>query len=151
MRLIAGLIALIATQATAQEVYPCDERAWADAIVEPWEDHTQTYANGDVRVAVLDTIEPALGSYYFLILSPPFDDMGGRHCQMIGFYGGVGFTNIRFETLFAEYKPTRGLEMQMLVRIADPESDFTNVANLWVTLNQSNGEVTTFMELGSEE
>lgn len=150
MKWIAAVLAVCAAPLAAQEVSPCDDRAWPDAIVEPWESHTRTFANGDVRVAVLDTIEPALGAYFFLVLSPPYDDMGGRVCQMVGFHGGAGFTNIRFETLEAEYVPSRGLEMQMLVRIADLESDFTNVAKLWVTLNQASGEITTFMELGRE-
>lgn len=149
MRWLAVIFAVFAAPLAAQEVYPCDDRAWADAIVEPWETHTRTFANGDVRVAVLDAIEPALGSYYFLVLSPPYDDTG-RQCQMVGFHGGVGFTNIRFDTLTVEYVPSRGLEMQLLVRIAEPAYDFTNAANLWVTLNQSSGEITTFMELGNE-
>lgn len=147
---LSAFLAVLATPITAQEVLPCDWQARADAIVEPWEDHTRTFANGDVRVAVLDVIEPALGSYYLLILSPPYDEVGGRQCRVIGFHSGMGFTALDIGSMIAEYVPGRGLEMQLLGRIADPEYDFTNAVNIWVTLNQSTGEITTFMELGSE-
>ncbi len=144
------LLSLLAAPVTAQQVLPCDWQARADAIVEPWDKHTRTFANGDVRVALLDVIEPTLGSYYLLVLSPPYDEVGGRQCQVIGFDGGVGFTFLEFDTLIADYSAERGLELQMLGRIAAPEYDFTNGMNLWVTINQSSGEITTFMELGNE-
>lgn len=141
---------VFAGPAVAQQVLPCDWQARADAIVEPWDAHSRTFANGDVRLAVLDVIEPALGSFYLLVLSPPFDEIGSRQCRVVGFDDGVGFTAIDFDSLLATYDPARGLEFQMLARIADPEYDFTNTVNLWVTLNQTTGEITTFMELGAE-
>jgi hypothetical protein len=144
------LFSWLAMPAAAQQVLPCDWQARADTIVEPWEDHTRTFANGDVRVALLDVIEPALGSYYLLVLSPPFDEVGGRQCRVIGFDGGVGFTFLEFDTISADYSAERGVELQMLGRIAAPEYDFTNAVNLWVIINQSSGEISTFMELGSE-
>lgn len=144
------LLSLLASPLAAQEVLPCDNMAFADAIVEPWEDNTRTFANGAVRVALLDAIEPALGSFYFLVLSPPYDDMGQRRCQIIGFDGGVGFTTLDFSSLGAAYEPARGLELQLLGRIAVPEYDFTNPVNLWVIVNQATGEISTFMELGPE-
>ena len=150
MKTFATLLALGATPLAAQEVLPCDPLGSAQAIAEPWEDHTRTFANGDVRVAVLDTIEPALGSYYLLVLSPPYDELGGRQCRVIGFHGGMGFTTLDIGSMIADYDPARGLVIQLLGRIADPEYDFTNTVNIWVTLNQSTGEITTFSELGSE-
>lgn len=149
MKWLAAL-ALLAAPVAAQEVLPCDNLALADAIVEPWEDHTRTFANGAVRVALLDTIEPALGAFYLLVLSPPIDEVGARQCRVIGFDGGMGFTTLDFASIGADYKPTRGLEIQLLGRIAVPEYDFTNPVNLWVIVNQSSGEISTFMELGSE-
>lgn len=143
-------MSLLASPLAAQEVLPCDDKALADAIVEPWEEHTRTFANGAVRVALLDAIEPALGAFYLLVLSPPYDDMGQRQCQMIGFDGGVGFTMLDFSSLGAAYVPARGLEIQLLGRIAVPEYDFTNPVNLWVIVNQASGEISTFMELGAE-
>ena len=147
---LSALLAVLAAPATAQAVLPCDWQARADAIVEPWEEHTRTFANGDVRVAVLDVIEPALGSYYLLVLSPPYDEVGGRQCRVIGFHSGIGFTHLDIGSMIAEYVPGRGLEMQLLGRIADPAYDFTNSVNIWVRLNQSTGEIATFMELGAE-
>ena len=51
-------VALV-SPAQAQEAVWCDWPARADAIVEPWSQNTRTFANGDVRLALLDTIEPA--------------------------------------------------------------------------------------------
>ncbi len=150
MKHLTAALAFLATPAAAQIVLPCDDLALADAIVEPWEDHTRTFANGAVRVALIDTIEPALGAYYLMVLSPPYDELGARLCQMIGFDEGFGFTNLEFATLSAEYVPSRGLEFQIMGRIAAPEYDFTNAARLWLTLNQTTGEIATFMELGNE-
>jgi len=147
---LAALLAVLSAPAMAQDVNECDWRSQAQAIVEPWEDNTRTFANGDIRVAILDAIEPALGAYHLLVLSPPYDELGARQCKVISFDRGTGFTTLDIESMIAEYKPGRGLELQLLGRIADPEFDFTNVVNIWVTINQGTGEIATFMELGSE-
>ncbi|WP_341368285.1 hypothetical protein [Yoonia sp. BS5-3] len=66
--LLAYLTAM--TPAAAQEAIPCDWQASAQHLVEPWEENSRTFANGDVRVAALDTIEPAAGFAYLMVLSP---------------------------------------------------------------------------------
>ena len=60
-RLVFVLLLVLASaaHASAQSVEDCDWRASAQALIEPWEDNTRTFANGDVRLAVTDTIEPA--------------------------------------------------------------------------------------------
>ena len=146
----AAALALLASPLTAQEVSDCDWRASAQAIVEPGEDNSRTFANGDVRVALMDAIEPAMGAFHLLVLTPPFDEIGARQCKVISFDQGMGFTTLDISSLQADYVPGRGLELQMLGRIAAPEYDFTNVVNLWVIINQSTGDIATFMELGSE-
>ena len=54
-----SMTCMVASASSAQTAFPCDWQARADAIVEPWEENSKTFANGAVRVALLDTIEPA--------------------------------------------------------------------------------------------
>lgn len=135
-----------AKPALAQEVVECDWQARADAIYEPWEEFSRTFANGDVRLAMLDTIEPAAGSFHMLVLSPPYDELGGRQCRTIGFGGGAGFSGIGFEGLVAEYNPAIGLIFGVPVQYYDGElADFAS-GNLLFTLNQADGTIEAFLE-----
>ena len=136
----------LATPVVAQEVADCDWQARADAIYEPWEEFTRTYANGDVRLALLDTIEPAAGSFHLLVLSPPYDELGGRQCRTIGLGGGVGFSGIGFEELAADYDPEIGLMFGMQVQYYDDDlADFVS-GDLLFSLNQSTGVIEAFLE-----
>lgn len=65
-----------AAPVAAQTAIPCGWQARADAIVEPWAENTTTFANGALRVALLDTIEPAASAAYLLITHPPVDEVG---------------------------------------------------------------------------
>ncbi|MDG4951587.1 hypothetical protein NLM59_11715, partial [Weeksellaceae bacterium KMM 9724] len=73
--------------------------ASAGNIVEPWEDNTRTFSNGKTRLALLDTIEPAAGSFHVLVLSLPLNELGDRQCRTIGMGGGIGFSGADFSTL----------------------------------------------------
>ena len=95
------LLGALATPAAAQEAVPCDWAARADGIVEPWEDNTATFANGAVRLALIDTVEPAAGAFHLLILSPPLGELGERQCRTLGI-GGMGFAGLDFASLQAE-------------------------------------------------
>ena len=105
---LAALVGM-AGSASAQEAVFCDWQASAQAIVEPWSEHTRTFANGDVRLALLDTIEPAAGAFHILVLSPPYDELGSRQCRTIGMSSGMGFGGVDFATLDADYDPSVGL------------------------------------------
>jgi len=130
----------------AQDIADCDWQARADAIYEPWEEFSRTYANGDVRLALLDTIEPAAGSFHLLVLSPPYDELGGRQCKTIGLSGGLGFSGIGFEELQAEYDPEVGLIFGAQVQYFDGEmADFLS-GDLIFTLNQGTGQIEAFLE-----
>lgn len=136
----------LASPSMAQEIVDCDWQARADAIYEPWEEFSRTYANGDVRIALLDTIEPAAGSFHLLVLSPPFDELGGRQCQTIGLSGGAGFSGIGFEELAADYDPAIGLMFGVQVQYYDGElGDFIS-GDLLFSLNQSTGLIEAFLE-----
>ena len=65
--------ALLSGTAVAQEVWECDWRNTASSIFEPWEEFTRTFANGAVRIAVIDMVEPGGAPLHLLVLSPPYD------------------------------------------------------------------------------
>lgn len=151
-RFIATLISILAFAGTAsaQAAFPCDWQARADNIVEPWEENTRTFANGAVRVALLDAIEPAAAAYYLFILHPPLDEVGGRRCTLVGFTENLGYSGFYFDDLEAGYDPARGLTFSVPVAIYLPEESFTNSALLHINVNQATGDVTVNQELGNE-
>jgi len=139
--LINATCLALATAATAQQAIPCDWVARADTIVEPWEQNTRLFANGDVRLALLDTIEPAAGGLHILILSPPYSEMGDRQCMTLGMTEGVGFSDVDFNSLEAGYDPSVGLIFDMDVRFFNG-NDF-HPGRLRFTLNQATGGITS--------
>ncbi len=138
----AALVLALAGPAAAQNVVPCDWQASAQALAEPWEENSKTFANGKVRVAFLDTFEPAIGFAWFLVLSPPFEDTGDRQCRVVGASEDIGFAGLFFDTLTSSYHPLTGLTLQVDVRFYDAATDGLVRRPLVVTLNQSTGEMT---------
>lgn len=138
--LVAGLM-LAASQGLAQQVLPCEWQARADAIVEPWEENTRTFAKGDVRLALLDTIEPAAGAYHILVVSPPFGELGDRQCRTVSISEGVGFSGVDFSGLQATYDPSVGLVFSVTVRLFDPDSSDFLPAVLVFSVNQATGHI----------
>lgn len=127
-------------QAQAQEVVECDWKASAANIAEPWEAHTRTFSNGKTRLALIDTIEPAGGALWLLILSPPYDELGDRQCRMVG-YRGIGFLNLDFAAMQASYDPARGLTFRLPGALYGDGVNNTAIT-LSVTLNQATGAIT---------
>ncbi len=148
-RLTSFALALTLTTAaatSAQQAFECDWQARADTIVEPWEDNSRTFANGDVRLAVLDTIEPAAGAFHILVLSPPYDELGGRQCRTLSMDDGIGFSGVDFSSLQAGYDPAVGLVFEVNVRRFLPDSDSFGDALLTFTLNQATGTIGTDLQ-----
>lgn len=151
MRSVATLLAtFVSTASAAQIAVPCDWQARADAIVEPWEDNSATFSNGAVRVALLDTIEPAAAAFHLLVLHPPYDEVGGRTCTTVGLDEGLGYAGLVFEDLTSDYDPARGLVLTIPAIIYLPEQSFQNSALLTITVNQATGQVTVEQALGGE-
>ena len=151
MRLLSLLFLLVSvTTAHAQTSFPCDWQARADAIVEPWEENIRSFANGEVRIAYLDTIEPAAAAAYLLVLHPPYDEVGGRTCTIVGLDEGLGYAGFYFSDIEASYDPTSGLTVSVPAVIYLPEQSFQNSALVRVTINQATGEVSVSQKLGSE-
>ena len=144
MRALAVWLTICAAPLAAQEAVECDWPARADAIVEPWEDNTRTFANGAVRLALLDTIEPAAAAYHILILSPPYDELGGRQCKTLGLGPGMGFSGVDFAKLKAGYDPAVGLVFDVPAGEYDADRGVTRMRSLRFTLNQATGEIRAF-------
>ncbi len=139
--LSAAFATLIPIAATAQHVAPCGDDADVQTLVEPWEDHIRSYANGAVRVALIDSIEPFTGSLRILVLTPPYKDDGNRHCAIVGWNEAQGFVTLDFGGLTPTYDPVTGLALGIQARFYDEALDFTNIGILDVVINQGTGEV----------
>ncbi|MDJ0821491.1 MAG: hypothetical protein QNJ09_06725 [Paracoccaceae bacterium] len=139
---LVGMVLALAAPATAQEsanIRDCDWQASARNIVEPWADYSRTFSNGITRLALLDTGgEPAAGSYYLLMLSPPYGVLGDRQCRVIG-NDGIGFGFLDFPALDASYDPAIGLTFVLPAEVFDGVGFENRV--LTVTLNQATGAI----------
>ena len=140
-------VALSGVPAVAQTamVQPCDPDlpGHARTIAEPWEANTRTFANGAVRVAILDTIEPAAAAFHLLVLSPPHDELGERQCRIVSAGAGwTGFGALSFERLEAAYDPAQGLVLVLDMGLYNPATTLSDALALRVTINQATGVVT---------
>ena len=147
LRATLAALLLLAGPALAQDptasipATPCDDNTRADAIMEPWEANIATYANGQVRVAVLDFIEPAAAAVKLMILSPPRDEVGARQCRIVALADGHGFGNVDFAARSASYDPANGLVISLPVFQGPPDSGDEGWVQLYISINQSTGEV----------
>lgn len=139
-----------ASPALAQSVEECDWRASAQALVEPWDapQNTRTFANGNVRLAITDVIEPAAGAFHLIILSPPFDELGGRQCQIVSANGSIGFAGLTLDGMTSAYDPATGLTFTIDAGAYDPNTGGTLPRSLTVTLNQATGAITATLQGG---
>jgi hypothetical protein len=113
MKQLSLLLALAASPALAAEITPCDWRASSAALVEPWEDNSRSFANGAIRVALLDTVEPAAAAFHLLVLTPPYTALGERQCHVISAEKDTGYTTLDFASLSGEYDPATGLTLRL--------------------------------------
>ena len=144
MKTVLAVLCCLASPLAAQQAVPCDWAARADGLVEPWEGNSATFANGEVRLALLDTIEPAAGAFHILILSPPYDEVSGRQCATLGFGDGVGFAGLDFASLTASYDASVGLVFNIDAEVFTGE-EFER-ARLVFTLNQSTGAISARLQ-----
>ena len=139
---LAAVAILTSAPALAQQavVLPCDERIELDAVPEPWGDHTRSFANGDVRLAVIDTIEPAVAAIWLAVLSPPFDPLGARQCRMVG-VDGAGFFSVDLDALGSNYDPSQGLLFDIAVDVFVTATNSPVEMNLGLVVNQATGAI----------
>lgn len=140
---LAALVAFSPVPVLAQQVGDCDWRASAQAIAEPWHQTSRVFADGAIRIAIMDTIEPAAGAFHLLILSPPYDETGARQCAVLSLTAdGMGFAGLAIDGGKADYDPARGLVLTMPAKRYIPETDAYQSAMLTVTINQDTGAIT---------
>ena len=134
-------LALPATGQTVSDA--CDWRASPVNIAEPWEANSRTFADGAIRIALLDTEEPACCAFHLLILSPSGSDEGPgwRQCHIVTDTAeGLGFMSIDFSAIAASYDPARGLRLDVpFLRYTD--DGIGHPGSLSVRINQSTGSV----------
>ena len=95
-----------------------------------------------MRVAKLDTIEPAGAPVHLLILSPPMDESGMfRQCRVVSLAEGSGFWSMDFASRKAAYDPGRGLTLTIPVKVYDPSAGDGVPRVLTVTIDQSTGRI----------
>ena len=151
MKPALALALLLAAPAAAQELSDCgDWRTHARNLAEPWEENTRTFSQGKVRLALIDTVEPAAAPYHLMILSPPYDELGTRQCRVLSREGRSGWAGMMFDRLEAGYDPATGLTFTLPAMIYLPEKDFVNSTVLTITLNQATGAIGVTQELGGE-
>jgi len=142
---IRGLVlaAVLAAPAGAVTVVECGG-PWTDVrnLAEPWEQNTRTFAKGDIRLAVIDTIEPGAGAFHLLVLHPPFDEMGGPQCHIVSVDDLFGFAAMDLGPAKAAYDPARGLTVTLPVSLWSEATGGIAPAALSVTINQATGAVT---------
>jgi hypothetical protein len=146
MRLPALAAALLLVPpAQAQTLAECDWVASPANLVEPWEGTSRTFANGAIRIALLDTGEPACCFAHLLILSPSgeVEGPGYRACHVLSDTGqGLGFAEVDLAGIVASYDPARGLRLDVPVwRYIDGVSR-GRPARVAVRINQATGAVT---------
>lgn len=146
LALSLALSAPHAAQAQTLNVSECDWQVSARNIPEPWEAHSRAFANGDVRLALMDTIEPAQGWAWLMVLSPPYEEWGGRQCRVIGMDNN-GFAGLDFATLRADYDPSVGLMFSVTVHLPNDYGD-PRPTTLWFSLNQSTGAINAHLQDG---
>lgn len=143
---VFGALAGLAGPVAAQEVLDCDGwQANVRNVAEPWEQNSATFANGAIRVAMLDTVEPAAGAFYLLVIHPPYDELGSPMCGIVG-ADGMGFSDMDFGALQAGYDPASGLTLRVGAQRYAPATGGFDRATLAVTVNQATGDLTPRFE-----
>jgi hypothetical protein len=143
----AVLLAAGAGPAHAQSVEGCtDYRSSLAALVEPWDTASRIFANGAVRLAVTDTLEPAAGAFHLVILSPPYNELGDRQCRLVTLGGGMGFAGLTLDGMTADYDPAVGLVFRLAATRWVQADDSYSDATLTVSLNQSTGAISAQLD-----
>lgn len=116
--LLLGAQGVLAAGAAGQVVAECGWIANPANIAEPWAEHTRSYANGAIRVALLDTGgEPVCCAAHLLVLAPssPAEGPLYRQCFVVSGAPERGFYDIDIAGIDASYDPALGLLLSVPV------------------------------------
>lgn len=142
-------VSVVPVAATAQAVSTCGWIGSPANIMEPWEANTRSFANGNIRVARVDTGgEPVCCSSYLLVLSPSGESDGPsfRQCRIVSAQPGQGFFDVDIAGIAASYDPRQGLLLSVPVAEWHPgmETGAPPIRDrLDIRINQATGSVTT--------
>ncbi|MBB1492563.1 MULTISPECIES: hypothetical protein [unclassified Paracoccus (in: a-proteobacteria)] len=142
MKLVAALtLAVLPSAGLAAHVGPCDGAVNARYLVEPWGENAATYAEGAIRVALFDNVEPAGAALHLMVISPPRDETGMRQCRRVSLEEGSGFYNLDFAARSADYDLAKGLTLTIPAERYDPDTGGGAPARLRVTIDQNTGAI----------
>jgi len=146
--LLAAACGALPFCAAAQVITECDWAASPANIAEPWSVLSRTFANGAIRVALLDTGgEPVCCAAHLLILSPSGDGAQEpvyRQCAVASARPGEGFYYVDVPRIEASYDPARGLLLSVPVGHWHPGVEQGRPAieeRMEIRINQANGVV----------
>ena len=126
--------------ASAQVVGEC-EGFVANARNVDWTQPSRTYGNGDIRLVVLDTEEPAAAAFHLMVLFPD-REVGFQDCRIASLAAqGGGYAGIDLGAAIATYDPATGLTVELPVVVLDGDGE-PAPETLTVTINRATGEVT---------
>lgn len=135
--LFAVAVCAVANPAAAYSVAGCTglfEGSIA-AVAEPLEDNTRRYANGNVRLTIMDTEEPANGSFHVAVALPSSE--GYRICQLVSHEAGFrGFAGLHFSAMGARYDAAVGLVVAFDTDVLE-DGEIVPGPPLYVTIRQS--------------
>ena len=148
MKILLILASLLwGSAAFAQRVQPCFDgdripyRASAEAVAEPWEENTRSFAEGKVRIAVMDTGEPAYGAYYLMVMYWPGGDGALRICDLVS-QGEVGFVGMTLNGMEAGHKAGLGLVLKVPTSFYNPVEDEFEEGVIEVLVDRAANQVT---------
>jgi len=136
--LVLGL-GLLPIPSVAQEINPCDGRASATNLVEPWQQNARVFADGTVRVALIDTVEPAAAAFYVMVISAPLDVLDIPQCRLLGATDGLGFAALDFAAMKLSEDPAGGLSFEIPAEVIR-DTIFVPVV-MRFTLDQVSGDI----------
>ncbi len=126
----------------AQQVQPCESNGTfpyettALAIAEPWEDNTRIFAEGQVRITIMDTYEPALGALYLMVIFEPMGQAADfRTCVLVS-NGFAGFPNMTLEGLNVREIEGQGMRFHVPTTFYNPTDDEVEYGYLEVMVDR---------------
>jgi len=142
------LVLALPSLAVAQVVTDCEPSlAQARSIAEPWEDNILSLANGDVRLAVIDAIEPGAVPFHLMVLTPPYDELGARLCWVVSLDAqGFGFSALTLAGLLKDSDSAGRLVLTLQAARWNDSTGGPDPALLHIVIDPQTGEVSARLD-----
>lgn len=145
--LLTALVAcLLPLSATAQVVRACHDApphlTSVQSMAEPFAENTRTYANGNIRLVVIDTIEPVCCTHHLIVLHPDGEGLF-RACSLVSLdANGETWNFIDLKAARASYDAARGLKVTLPASLYDFNTGGSIPTAFAIRVNQATGQVT---------